>query len=108
MSKTYENKDTDAAAKAAAPKNCPFCHLEDRKILFKNDLACAFFDGFPVSPGHTLIVPFRHVQSFFALTMAERQAIDELILKCRDFLDIKYHPDGYNIGVTSTRAPDSR
>lgn len=99
MSKTYENKDTDAAAKAAAPKNCPFCHLEDRKILFKNDLACAFFDGFPVSPGHTLIVPFRHVQSFFALTMAERQAIDELILKCRDFLDIKYHPDGYNIGV---------
>lgn len=101
-----------AAAQAAEPKpqaaaeqgkqaaaECPFCHLDGRRMLFKNRLACAFYDDYPVSPGHTLIVPFRHVKSFFELTMPERQAVDELIMRCRDFLDLKYHPDGYNIGV---------
>ncbi len=78
---------------------CPFCQLEGRHILLQNQYACAFYDQYPVSPGHILIVPFRHVASFFSLTLDERAAIDDLIIKAKDFLDIKYHPDGYNIGV---------
>lgn len=79
--------------------DCPFCNLTHKKILFSNALACAFYDEAPVSPGHILIVPKRHVQSFFGLSLDERNAIDDLIIRARDFLDIKYHPDGYNIGV---------
>ncbi len=105
MSDNTQPLTEEAKVQPAAEKTeqtaavCPFCHLEDRKKLFANKLACAFYDSFPVSPGHILIVPFRHVKSFFELTMPERQAIDELILRCRDFLELKYHPDGYNIGV---------
>ncbi len=80
-------------------EQCPFCHLAGRKILFANKYASAFYDEYPVSPGHLLIVPKRHVASFFSLTLDERHAIDELIIKAKDFLDIKYHPDGYNLGV---------
>lgn len=88
----------------AADQDCPFCSLSDRKILFQNDYACAFYDAFPVSPGHLLIVPFRHVSSFFELTLPERQAIDNLIIKAKDFLDIKFHPDGYNLGVNVNKS----
>ena len=59
--------------------NCPFCTVDAKKILFENDLALAFFDAFPVSLGHTLIVPKRHVASFFELSKKEREAIDSLI-----------------------------
>ncbi|MBU3827495.1 MAG: HIT family protein [Candidatus Anaerobiospirillum merdipullorum] len=78
---------------------CPFCQLSGRQLIAANQYAVAFYDGYPVSPGHTLIVSRRHVASFFDLNKAERQAIDELIFKVKDFLSAKYHPDGYNIGV---------
>ena len=46
-----------------------------------NDLAVAIRDAFPVSPGHTLIMPKRHVTSFFDTTTAERLAMFELLDK---------------------------
>jgi len=79
--------------------DCPFCQIETSKIIASNTLSIAFFDGFPVSNGHTLIIPRRHVASFFDLTEEERSSLFELINKVKDILDDKFHPDGYNIGV---------
>ena len=53
-------------------RNCPFCAIEKSRILAQNDLVVAFFDGFPVNPGHTLIIPRRHVAVYFDLTDAEK------------------------------------
>lgn len=36
---------------------CPFCHLEEARIWLQTDVAVAFLDKFPVSPGHTLVIP---------------------------------------------------
>ena len=48
---------------------CPFCKAEsEREIIASTSLSIAFFDGFPVSPGHALIIPRRHVASL-ALTL---------------------------------------
>ncbi len=78
---------------------CPFCEIEDEKIILKNDLCYAIYDRFPVNPGHILIIPFRHFSSFFESSDEERVAIFNLLDKCKEFLDKKYQPDGYNIGI---------
>jgi diadenosine tetraphosphate (Ap4A) HIT family hydrolase len=56
-------------------------------------------DGFPVARGHSLIVPRRHVSSFFELTVDERLAILELLDRSKIQLDGQYAPAGYNIGI---------
>lgn len=81
-------------------ERCPFCLVEqEREIIASSSLSIAFFDGFPVSPGHTLIIPRRHVASFFDLTEEERQDLLSLLDRVKGIVDEKYHPDGYNIGV---------
>ena len=52
--------------------SCPFCALPAERILLLADEALVIRDAFPVSPGHTLVVPRRHIGSFFELTDAER------------------------------------
>jgi diadenosine tetraphosphate (Ap4A) HIT family hydrolase len=80
--------------------NCPFCKVEsERKIIASTPLSIAFFDGFPVSPGHALIIPRRHVSSFFNLTKDEQQDMFILLDSVKSIIDEKYHPDGYNVGV---------
>ena len=50
---------------------CPFCRMDPAQVLLENELAFAFHDGFPVTRGHTLVVPKRHVASFFETTVEE-------------------------------------
>lgn len=81
-------------------KNCPFCKAAStREIIASSLLSIAFFDGFPVSPGHALIIPRRHVASLFDLTKEEKQDMINLAESVRIIIDEKYHPDGYNLGV---------
>ena len=60
-------------------KNCIFCQLENSIINIENNLALCFNDQYPVTSGHSLIIPKRHVQSFFELTIEERIAMFELL-----------------------------
>lgn len=60
-------------------KDCPFCNLSDDSIVASNDLALAICDNFPVSPGHMLFLPRRHVSSWFDATEEEQTAIFKLI-----------------------------
>lgn len=80
--------------------NCPFCKVEsERELIASTPLSIAFFDGFPVSPGHTLIIPRRHVASFFDLTKDEQKDMLTLADNVKSIIDDIYHPDGYNVGV---------
>jgi diadenosine tetraphosphate (Ap4A) HIT family hydrolase len=78
---------------------CPFCEPLDRKIVAANDLAIAFRDAYPVSEGHTLVVPRRHVSSWFDTTEQERTAIFALGDEVKTALDNELRPDGYNLGI---------
>lgn len=80
-------------------ENCIFCRKHGKEILCENELAKAFYDNFPVNEGHTLVVPKRHVATFFEAEPEELQAINELIFAVQEILAEKYRPDGYNIGV---------
>ena len=80
--------------------NCPFCKVEsEREIIASSLLSVAFYDGFPVSPGHALIIPKRHVSSVFDLLKEERQDLLSLADSVKRILEERYHPDGYNIGI---------
>ena len=67
--------------------------------IARNRLAAAFPDSYPLSKGHTLIVPFRHEDDFFKLTEEELQAMHALVRSVRRKLDRPNAPDAYNIGL---------
>ena len=82
--------------------SCPFCELTNNnseRVIRQNDFAFVIRDGYPISNGHTLIIPKRHVSSFFDITDEEHQALFELLGQAKHVLDEIYKPDGYNIGV---------
>ncbi len=85
-------------------KDCIFCDIKDKEIITKNKYCYAIFDKFPVSKGHTLIIPFRHVETFFDASKEEKIAIIDLIDEVKKILDKKFSPDGYNIGVNVGKA----
>lgn len=79
--------------------SCIFCSREELNIIAENELCFAIYDKYPVNLGHVLIIPKRHYKSFFDATIEEVAAIYELIHKCKEILDEKYKPTGYNIGI---------
>ncbi|MBU8907674.1 HIT family protein [Desertibacillus haloalkaliphilus] len=83
---------------------CPFCQLDSNIIIYSNDLALATYDLYPVNKGHILIIPKRHVADFFDTTLEEREAINELLEKCKELLGEKYRPDGFNVGINCGEA----
>ena len=84
---------------------CPFCRLARRvEIICETATCVAFYDGYPVSPGHALIIPKRHVASYFDLTNHEREAMNVMLQFVKQKIDERFHPDGYNIGINVNEA----
>jgi diadenosine tetraphosphate (Ap4A) HIT family hydrolase len=78
---------------------CPFCAVSDQRALrAENEFAIAFFDLYPVSPGHTLITPRRHVANWFSCTREEQIAVLDLAVA------LQPDADGCNLGVNIGRA----
>lgn len=77
---------------------CLFCHPKHKEILAETEHALLVTDTYPVSDGHCLVIPKRHMPSYFECTEEENRDFRELILKAKEILDKKYKPDAYNIG----------
>lgn len=73
--------------------------MTPERIVNQNDLAMQVRDGYPISPGHTLIIPKRHIGSFFELRQEEVQAMLDLLGAAKHDLDTQFRPDSYNIGI---------
>lgn len=78
---------------------CPFCALPNERIVEENQHARWIYDGYPVSQGHSLIIPKRHVGSFFDISQEERLAMLALLDKAKSAVEAAYQPDGFNIGI---------
>ena len=83
---------------------CPFCELPAERVLFRNDVALAFRDAYPVTPGHTLVIPLRHVASFFDATALERSEMLALLDQAKVQLQAELNPAGFNIGINDGAA----
>jgi diadenosine tetraphosphate (Ap4A) HIT family hydrolase len=83
-----------------ARDSCPFCSPGgNERVFHSDDLIVALWDGFPVSPGHALVVPRRHVAGWFDATPEERAALVYGLDLARAAILERYAPDGFNIGI---------
>jgi diadenosine tetraphosphate (Ap4A) HIT family hydrolase len=87
---------------AADSAVCELCTPAD--VLLQNDLAYVRFDNNALSRGHALVVPKRHVASFFDMTIAEQSAVLGLLTEAQRLIQRNHSPDGYNIGVNIGKA----
>jgi diadenosine tetraphosphate (Ap4A) HIT family hydrolase len=83
--------------------DCIFCQ-HNRSILAETKLSLAFLDNFPVSRGHALIIPKRHVLSIWDLTTEEYTDAFDLVRQVKDVLQKKFEPQGFNVGVNCGEA----
>ena len=85
------------------PNNpCIFCVIRKEELQFENRLAYSSIDSYPVSEFHSLIVPKRHIESYFELTSEEIQACNELILRTKEkILTQDSSVKGFNIGINA-------
>ena len=101
-----DRDDTDFTAVRESYKDrdpdCLFCNLPNGRIISENELAIATRDAYPVTDGHTLILPRRHVSDYFDLYQPERNAIEQLIHQCRDnLISSDKSIDGFNVGANA-------
>lgn len=89
---------------AISPQPCAFCTLPQQRLIAENAMAIAIRDGYPVSPGHTLLIPRRHVGSFFEMSGQERGDLLALLDRAKLALDEEFQPQGYNIGINDGMA----
>lgn len=76
-----------------------FCCLPQSRVLFRNETAIVVRDAFPVTLGHTLVIPLRHIESFFDTSAKERAAMFELLDAAKQQLQTEFAPAGFNIGI---------
>lgn len=83
-------------------KGCPFCELLKDRVVEANTLAVVIRDGFPVTPLHSLVIPHRHVATYFHLFEPERRAIERLLDGARkDLLTRDPTIQGFNVGFNA-------
>lgn len=80
---------------------CPFCDPGLKKrILRKKGIVYAVADRYPVTPGHTLIIPIRHSSDFFTMTKQEQYDMLELLDDLRSALMREDSSiTGFNVGT---------
>jgi hypothetical protein len=83
--------------------DCIFCQI-DRTILAETKLSLAFFDGFPVSPGHSLVIPKRHVPTIWELSAEEYSDLFNLVREVKDMIQDQFEPQGINVGANCGQA----
>ena len=89
-------------------ETCPFCNIEkaidESRIIYQDSTWIAILDNYPVSKGHTLLIPKRHCKTYFDLNFIELESVGVTIGVIKRILDTKYNPDGYNIGMNCGEA----
>jgi diadenosine tetraphosphate (Ap4A) HIT family hydrolase len=83
----------------ADQRPCPFCQEEPASRFHEGTLVRCLWDACPASPGHALIIPKRHVSSWFDATAEEQAELLAALDLARQAVEATHHPDGYNIGI---------
>jgi diadenosine tetraphosphate (Ap4A) HIT family hydrolase len=81
------------------PGGCPSCFPAPERVAFEEALVRGLWDAFPVNPGHMLVVPRRHVPTWFEASREELEALVAAVARARALIEERYSPDGFNIGV---------
>ena len=81
-------------------KDCIFCNVEDSRKIFEDDLFIVIRDAYPVTNLHTLLIPKRHVPSYFDLNEQELIRLQGLIADQKNLiLNEDKEVTAFNIGI---------
>jgi diadenosine tetraphosphate (Ap4A) HIT family hydrolase len=86
--------------------DCPFCSTPEGEKVLVSELCYARWDKYPVTEGHLLIIPNRHVADYFAATAEQKRALWAMVDDGKKLLDERFQPDGYNVGINVGMVPD--
>lgn len=80
--------------------DCIFCNIDQSRIIDTNEYFNVILDIYPVTELHTLIIPHRHVSSYFDLKEQEQSSLFLLLKKHKDKLQkIDSTITGFNVGI---------
>jgi diadenosine tetraphosphate (Ap4A) HIT family hydrolase len=79
--------------------DCPFCTIPAERVLRENKLCRVIHDAYPVSPGHTLVIPKRHVLSYFQATEEEKATLWAMVDVAKELIEARLSPAAYTIGI---------
>jgi diadenosine tetraphosphate (Ap4A) HIT family hydrolase len=85
------------------PDPCPFCAMPPERVLDAREHAFTVRDAYPVSLGHSLVIPRRHVADLFVLAAVEIADVVRLIHSARQRIERDLQPTGFNIGINIGR-----
>jgi diadenosine tetraphosphate (Ap4A) HIT family hydrolase len=92
-------------AQRHSSKRCIFCNpRKNLTLLTESATAYALLDGYPISQGHALIIPKRHLANFFDLEIAEQAECWLMANKVQQIISKEFNPDGFNVGINIGRA----
>lgn len=82
------------------PNACSFCAPEPTRELLTESATCyTLFDKYPVSPGHALVIPKKHIPNYFDLSLHTKTALWLMADRVKELLTERFHPDGFNLGM---------
>ena len=78
-----------------AETNCLYCNYDEYDVIAKNDYGVVLPEPNSLSEGHCVVIPLRHVASFFEVTDKERKSLMSLLEQARNELNLRYQPAGF-------------
>lgn len=88
-----------------SPQKCIFCHpYSQLTFLTESTLAYAILDGYPLTKGHSLIIPKYHTANYFELSNKQQTACWQMVNQVQEIISKKYQPDGFNLGFNVNQA----
>jgi diadenosine tetraphosphate (Ap4A) HIT family hydrolase len=78
--------------------DCVYCDFDDYDVIAKNDFGVVLPESKPLSQGHCVIIPLRHVSSFFEVSDKERKSLMSLLELARNELVLRHQPAGFHVG----------
>jgi superfamily II DNA or RNA helicase/HKD family nuclease/diadenosine tetraphosphate (Ap4A) HIT family hydrolase len=83
---------------------CPFCTPAEDRVFYRSPFVVGLWDAYPVSAGHALLVPVRHVAHWFDASPDEQAELLRALNIAKAAVEVEHTPDGYNIGINVGRA----
>lgn len=77
---------------------------EENLILWRGEHVFVLMNLYPYNNGHIMVVPYRPVIGFEALTADEQVALTRALDRCLRWLRDALAPDGFNIGINQGAA----
>ena len=81
-----------------------FLDLPEERVLLRTEHFFVIEDGFPVAPGHLLVISNRPCPDWFSLTPEEQGALPAVLDLAKAWIEERHQPDGYNVGMNCGEA----